>query len=439
MLTLRLPVRSRWTRARDTLEGWLRKASTPSDLHVCVVWDDDDDGATAGVDQLRVVATEHRAAFTHHTSPHPGGKVTACNTGAPLVVFGIDGAENWKNHVTVLLSDDMVCIRDGWDEVIRRDFDRLCPQRDGVMYYHDGRGEPGLVTLPVVGWRWLRHVGHLYFPGYKQIYCDTELSDLARRLGRLHDGDGRIAEHHHPLWQLAEWDEMYRRDHQLGEADARLYFERAARNFDRPGVTLSLLIPSTEARATFRARLLARLMPQIDALPDPTVVQVCVLVNKGRPHAPPVGTLRNMLVERAVGTYCAFIDDDDLVSHDYIAQVLGAIQSTPGCDCVSLTGRLVMDGVDNGIFSHSIENGRYWRDDPSPNPADPSGRRFWRGPNHLNAVRREHFLACPFPPEANAAEDLQQSESMFPRLKLEAKTTGEIYRYEFRSKPEVGA
>jgi len=428
MFTLRLPVRSRWTRAHDTLEGWLRKASAPSDLIVCVVSDADDAGAMDGVGRLRALTQSLGAVFESCIVNPPAGKVAACNAGGD-----VGGDEH------VLISDDMVCIRDRWDEVIRRDFDRLCPQRDGVMYYHDGRGEAGLVTLPVVGWRWLRHVGHLYFPGYKQLYCDTELSDLARRLGRLHEGDGRIAEHHHPLWQLAEWDDLYRRDHQLGEADARLYFERAARHFDRRGVTLSLLIPSTEARATFRSRLLARLMPQIDALPDPTVVQVCVLVNQGRPHAPPVGTLRNMLVERAVGTYCAFIDDDDLVSSDYIAQVLGAIERTPGCDCVSLTGRLIMDGVDNGIFSHSIENGRYWRDDPSPDPADPSGRRFWRGPNHLNAVRREHFLACPFPPEANAAEDLQQSESMFPRLKLEAKTTGEIYRYEFRSKPEVGA
>ena len=44
-----------------------------------------------------------------------------------------------------------------------------------------------------------------------------------------------------------------------------------------------------------------------------------------------IGEKRNKLLNKAVGDYVAFIDDDDLVSDDYVKKVLQAIESKPDC------------------------------------------------------------------------------------------------------------
>ena len=71
-----------------------------------------------------------------------------------------------------------------------------------------------------------------------------------------------------------------------------------------------------------------------------------------------VGRKRQILLERAKGDYVAFIDDDDAVSSDYVAQILQAIKQQP--DCIGLLIRCNMEGK----LKHAKASNQYddWMD-----------------------------------------------------------------------------
>ena len=91
---------------------------------------------------------------------------------------------------------------------------------------------------------------------------------------------------------------------------------------------LSILICTHPNRASVLSRMLWHLKQQlVDS------VEVIVEFNID-PNIR--GVSRNKLLDRAAGKYCVFVDDDDVVSDDYIEKVLTAIKSGP--DICSITG-----------------------------------------------------------------------------------------------------
>ena len=170
---------------------------------------------------------------------------------------------------------------------------------------------------------------------------------------------------------------------------------------------LSILICTLEKRKKSLNRLLEVLEPQI-------VDSVEIVIEEDRGEMT-TGEKRNILLKRAVGDYIAFIDDDDMISKNYIAKILWALQSSP--DCCSLRGLLIRDR-DYYEFSHSIRHKRWYR----------VGDKFLRCPNHLNTVKRELALKVGFP-NIYKAEDLDYSERLRPLLKTQAKIKGVLYYY----------
>jgi hypothetical protein len=73
----------------------------------------------------------------------------------------------------------------------------------------------------------------------------------------------------------------------------------------------SILIPTIETRAHFLERLLSVLTPQV-------VDGVEILIEKDDGESK-IGAKRNRLIGRATGDYVCGIDDDDLVTSDYVA------------------------------------------------------------------------------------------------------------------------
>lgn len=124
-------------------------------------------------------------------------------------------------------------------------------------------------------------------------------------------------------------------------------------------------------------RLLQVLLPQVDE----NIVEV--LFNSDRGIT--IGEKRNRMMAQATGKYVAFIDDDDLVSNDYITRLMPGLDAD--VDCCGLTGLYKPDNGREQIFIHSIAYTEFFERD----------KVLYRCPNHLNAVKREHALKCPFP------------------------------------------
>ena len=171
--------------------------------------------------------------------------------------------------------------------------------------------------------------------------------------------------------------------------------------------SLSILVCSIQVRKKQLARLLNILSPQITE-------KVEILVETDDEQMT-IGTKRNKLLHRAQGDYVAFVDDDDVVSSDYINKILKAMSTLP--DCCSLTGEIVHHGRKNA-FIHSIEYDRWYEKDGV----------YYRHPNHLNAIKRELTLQIGFP-EKNHGEDHDFSKQILPLLKTEARIDGIIYYY----------
>ncbi len=185
--------------------------------------------------------------------------------------------------------------------------------------------------------------------------------------------------------------------------------------------TLSILIPTLENRKRYLDRLLNCLEKQIDT----NEVEYCFETDNGERS---IGEKRNLLLQEAKGKYIAFVDDDDLVSSDYIEKVLDAIHDPIEPDCIGMHLLHYEDNALRGFTYHSLRY-KSWYDKLDTTTGM---KRYYRNPNHLNPVKRELALATKFP-NISMGEDRDYSTRLLPLLKTEVYIYEPIYYYLYRS------
>lgn len=138
---------------------------------------------------------------------------------------------------------------------------------------------------------------------------------------------------------------------------------------------LSLLIASVFERRDHLTRLLAALVPQaIDSLD-----RVELLISSDNKQKP-IGEKRQELLEHASGEYVCFIDDDDMVSDEYVKKVLPLLD---GVDYIGFRLQLYLNGKPQKPTVHSIRFGGVSEDDGG----------YYRDISHLNPIKRSIALA----------------------------------------------
>lgn len=154
-----------------------------------------------------------------------------------------------------------------------------------------------------------------------------------------------------------------------------------------------------------RTGQLHELLDHLTAQTFPYQGAVRVLVDRDDCVAP-VGVKRTRLVEAANATYVSFVDDDDWVSDDYVARIMGALAERP--DAVGFTLAYSHNGVSGKNAYHSS---RYsgWDEDEFG---------FYRTINHLNPVRRELALQC-LPFLDGFGEDVEYAGKLAPLIRSE--------------------
>ncbi len=116
-------------------------------------------------------------------------KIDACNR-------DMDKAKTWD--ICVLLSDDMLCQVQGWDDILRLEMQRYFPDTDGVLFHNDGYLGKRLNTMIVVGWAYYGRKGYLYYPGYGGFCCDAEFMLQSQLEGKSKYFDQVLFKHEHP-------------------------------------------------------------------------------------------------------------------------------------------------------------------------------------------------------------------------------------------------
>jgi glycosyltransferase involved in cell wall biosynthesis len=356
----------------------------------------------------------------------------------------------WKNatgEIFMMCGDDFVFRTHGWDENIRKEFLKY-DDRIAFVYGDDMLQHEALGTHAFIHRNWTDAVG--YFVNMRTIvmYHDTWNHVLAEKLGRKVYRPDLIFEHMHPLigksvpddvwlsmsekgnipdakiwevsWPEMKWDagkianvmiDKTNIDLDWGEKDTIRCAEKM----------LSVLVCHLKNRRPLFDRLMNVLGPQIT-----DNVEILFETDDGELTT---GAKRNKLLKRATGKYIVFVDDDDLVSKDYVSLILGAVQNN--CDVVGIHLLMITGGVIETECRtyHSIQYD-HWYDEKDPDR--PGRKRYFRNPNHLNPVKRELALKIMFP-EITIGEDHNYSKRLFPLLETETYIEQPIYYYLVRT------
>ena len=128
-----------------------------------------------------------------------------------------------------------------------------------------------------------------------------------------------------------------------------------------------------------------------------------------------VGEKRNILLNKSIGRYVCFIDDDDLIATDYLIKIISAISSN--ADVVTFCGDYVENGQTTPFSISTVHRGNY----NHPN-------LFYRLPNHLCPVKREIAVSCLFT-DKNYGEDSDYAERINQHIKNEFHIQDKLYFY----------
>lgn len=174
---------------------------------------------------------------------------------------------------------------------------------------------------------------------------------------------------------------------------------------------LSILTCTITKRKHLLENLDKTLLPQLKNMQD---VEILTNIDSGEKS---IGQKRNELLQAAKGNYVVFVDDDDLVSNNYVKSILTAI-SYNSPDCCGIEGEIFLNKNFKKKFMHSLRYKEWYEDENG----------FYRPPNHINPIKREIALDIGFE-NISHGEDKIFSEKILPFLKTEVYIKCPIYLY----------
>lgn len=186
----------------------------------------------------------------------------------------------------------------------------------------------------------------------------------------------------------------------------------------------AILVPTLGERRRLFERLMAGLLPQTDA--HGGAVRVVGWLNNGSPSLP---AIRQSLITHTEAEYVSFVDDDDLVSPDYVAEVMRALADGP--DYVGFQVQCYSDGRPTLIAHHSLKHGD-WINLPD---------RYLRDISHINPMRRSIATTADFRRARPGAAEDRAWVSQLRRgglLKTETVVDRVLYHYLYSTSRRAG-
>ncbi len=221
-ILVKFPTRSRPQKFRDCLLNLQETADDLSNIHFLITIDEDDETMQWAL----------KAKFPSNIQVVSGkskSKIDAINRDMEL-------APPWD--ICVQTSDDMEFLSKeakasglGWDTQIRNDFKEFFPDLDGVMHYPDGFKNEELVTLTILGFTYFMRFGYLYNPAYKQFFCDDELTQISKILGKYKYRPITLFLHQHSFWLNTEEDDLLKKAKLDAPEDKDTFDKRKSINF----------------------------------------------------------------------------------------------------------------------------------------------------------------------------------------------------------------
>ena len=376
-ILLKCPTRSRPAQFLNVLNKYVSLANRPDLLGVCVSSDFDDTTMTPANIQHQIKNITFKTSWCEIYYGNSQTKIEAVNADISSVP--------WEWDILLLVSDDMVPLYKGYDDVIRNHMIAKFPDTDGIIWINDGTQGSNLNTISVLGRKMYDSFGYIYHPAYKSLFCDTEFTDLCK--GSLSSKciylPHMLIRHEHPGTGFPEKeDALYARNQKYWRIDMDTYISRKNYAYD-----WSILIPTLVERSTKLNALINSINEKRQRLCPDLKIEFCISCDNREKS---IGKKRDELLKSAKGKYMSFVDDDDDLTDAYFEDALATIQGN--FDVCRLRGQMAQY-----TFTHSIEN----------TLTSPMARNeeFLRPPNHLNVMLTELAALIQFG-DAKRGEDL---------------------------------
>jgi hypothetical protein len=393
------------------VQQYYNMATNPDDIGVAMSCDSDDDSMTRTLvkdefDRILGQFEWHQIYYGNSKT-----KIEACNADMEKIEYPWD--------IVMLVSDDMIPLIKGYDDVIRSHMMAAFPDTDGILWFNDGHQADKLNTLSVMGKTMYQSFGYIYHPAYKSFYCDTEFTDLCR--GPLKNKclyiPVCIVRHEHPGHGYGAFDSLYAKNQGAWTEDMDTYINRKQYSVD-----WTILIPTIPGRE----RKLQGLIRSIHEFRQRVCPDIRIAITIGFDNREmTIGTKRQTMLQAAEGKYVSFIDDDDAVTLHYFEDAAACIRGN--FDCMRLRGQ-----ISQLTFTHSTANKLT---DPMANETT-----FLRPPNHLNVMKADIAKTIKFR-DATNGEDLDWTMKLartgFLRTEFQSDETRIHYLYDIGTR-QVG-
>lgn len=191
--------------------------SNPENVKYLITIDDDDPTMRGDI----VFVCEKMCKDIQFVSGKSNNKIHAVNR-------DMDQAGDWD--ILILMSDDMIPVKIGWDDIIIETMKREFPDGDGVLFFPDGYTE--LNTLCIMGRKYYERFGYIYHPSYHSLFCDNEFHEVADRLGKHYKDTQTLFKHEHPYnSQNVRHDNLYNINNRWHKDDQKNYQNRKRQGF----------------------------------------------------------------------------------------------------------------------------------------------------------------------------------------------------------------
>ena len=349
-LLIKFPTRGRPEKFFNVLDEYINKASDASRLAFLISLDTDDNSMNNERVLNRLKEYQKRIKLVYFFGESKT-KIQAVNA-------DMEKVSGWD--ILLLASDDMIPVVNGYDSVIKKDMNDFFKRLDGVLWYNDG-GQNHINTLSIMGKKYYDMFGYIYHPDYVSLWCDNEFTEVSQILKKVYKSEQIIIEHQHPVYQKTTYDPLYVRNEAYYNVDKETYEKRKSKNFELDKLNkklFSILITSIPERFSKLKEIFDKLQKQINDNNCQEKVEILAFVdNKARS----IGHKRQDLINACEGKFLAFLDDDDLISEDYIKEIISSIEECPGVDVISFNqeAKIGSDAPVIVYFGLQYENTEY--------------------------------------------------------------------------------
>ncbi len=200
MVSLIHPSRGRAAKAFETARNWVTKAGREVEYILSLDIDD----------PIKYLNPYGKTLINNNRSA-----VDAINNAAKIAT----------GNILVVMSDDFDCPMNWANEIIEATKDKT----DWILKTNDGT-QGWIITLPIMDRTYYNRFGYIYYPEYKHLFCDTELTAVADLTGRKIVSQLTFKHNHYSVTRETR-DEVSIKADSTWQQGERLFIDRYKFNF----------------------------------------------------------------------------------------------------------------------------------------------------------------------------------------------------------------